>query len=108
MIGRPERKIAGSAGRATLGPGSSDCQVRLARGGDRRFRPPAKDRRGSPRFALRGVQVLDVAKAPQRADVLLVLLSAISTEVTIFAEATRWRTLFHLRTGAMEIWSAPT
>jgi uncharacterized protein (TIRG00374 family) len=54
-------------------------------------------------LTLRGVKIADVVGALRRADVLLVLLAAVSTEVTILAKAARWRTLFHLRTS-VSLW----
>ncbi len=54
-------------------------------------------------LTLRGVKIADVAGALQRADIILVLLAAVSTEVTILAKAARWRTLFRLRTS-VSVW----
>jgi uncharacterized protein (TIRG00374 family) len=48
-------------------------------------------------LTLRGVNLGDVLRELRRADVLLVLVAAVSTEVTILAKAVRWGVLFHTR-----------
>jgi glycosyltransferase 2 family protein len=51
-------------------------------------------------LALRGVNLRDVVSGLRRADLLLVLIAAISTEITILAKAVRWGVLFHTRRSA--------
>jgi glycosyltransferase 2 family protein len=54
-------------------------------------------------LTLRGVRIADVIGALRRADIVLVLVAALSTEVTILVKAARWRTLFRLRTS-VSVW----